>query len=187
MIPERRSRPIVFWIMMGLLGICVTVVIVCAKKPDPLYSRPPSEKPQAIRTYVPIIPKVSSVAVTPKEKPLDTKIPGWMKEYLSRPIQPIPATTLIFEYETNEIAADQDYKDRRVYITGIVSTIAKDILGDPYVTLGSGFPSVQCMFPRSHESLLASLKPGDTLSITCTGSGKTINVIMRDCEREGDG
>ena len=74
---------------------------------------------------------------------------------------------------------------RTIEVTGVVDTIAKDIMGDPYVTLGSGkefeFAHVQAMFPAGAAKQLAGLRKGQTLTVQCDCAGKVINVIGEDC------
>lgn len=64
----------------------------------------------------------------------------------------ISAATLIAAYEANEVAADEKFKGKLIEVTGVIDSIAKDIMGDLYVTLGSGkdfeVAHVQAMFPR---------------------------------------
>ena len=76
----------------------------------------------------------------------------------------ISAATLIAAYEANEVAADEKFKGKLIEVTGVIDSIAKDILGDPYVTLGSGkdfeIAHVQAMFPASAAKQLAGLRKG---------------------------
>lgn len=97
----------------------------------------------------------------------------------------LSAAALIAAYEANEVAADEKFKGKLIEVTGVVDTIAKDIMGDPYVTLGSDkefeFAHVQAMFPADAAKQLAGLRKGQTLTVQCTGGGKVINVIGHDC------
>jgi hypothetical protein len=97
----------------------------------------------------------------------------------------VSATQLILEYKDNEVSADQRYKGKRLRTNGIVSDIKKDILGDIYVTIGSGaefeIPEVQAYFPDSLESKAAGLRKGQELTVECNCEGLMINVQMKDC------
>jgi hypothetical protein len=97
----------------------------------------------------------------------------------------ISAATLIAAYEANEVAADEKFKGKLIEVTGVIDSIAKDILGDPYLTLGSGkdfeIAHVQAMFPASAAKQLAGLRKGQTITVQCDCAGKVMNVIGKDC------
>ncbi len=88
---------------------------------------------------------------------------------------------LLSAYEANEVSADQQFKGKRIKVMGIVSGISKDFLGNPYITMGRSIPMVQCMFPRSDEPYLATVKKDAVATPTCTVAGKLMNVILKDC------
>jgi len=97
---------------------------------------------------------------------------------------PITAFDLWRHYENNEIAADKAYKGRWLTITGQIDDIGTDLLNTPFVTFrrSSQIFSVQAMFTRGRdEDLLAGFNRMQTITITCRGSGKLGNVIVRDC------
>ena len=97
----------------------------------------------------------------------------------------VSASDLLEDYEANEVAADQRYKDRQLIVTGKIDTIGKDILDSMYVTLESGkefgITSVQCMFDDSNAASLAQLRKGATVTVSGTCNGKLGNVLLRDC------
>ncbi len=99
------------------------------------------------------------------------------------PVQKIAAKMLFSDYESNEIAADQKYKGKTLLVTGTVEDIGKDIMNTMYLTLtGDGpFANVQCFFGQSHESQLAGLRKGMTVSVKGQCDGKMMNVLMRGC------
>lgn len=91
---------------------------------------------------------------------------------------------LIKDYEENEVSADNTYKGKKIKVSGIVETIAKDIMDDSFVTIGAGgdefsLTSIQCYFEK--EGDLASLKKGDSLTVEGKGDGKVMNIILREC------
>ncbi|HMO77714.1 MAG TPA: hypothetical protein PKA42_02285 [Candidatus Paceibacterota bacterium] len=98
----------------------------------------------------------------------------------------IQATDLIADYRANEIAADSTYKGKTVQVTGVVGSIAKDILNNPYVTLknesGSTFESVQCFFSRADEASLANVSKDTRITLQGRVSGWSLSsVVIRDC------
>lgn len=96
----------------------------------------------------------------------------------------VQATALVAEYEDNEVAADNKYKDKKVTVTGKITSIAKDIADQPYVTLGTGndleLATVQCFF--KDDNILASLKKGQKITVTGTVEGKFMNVMLKGCK-----
>jgi hypothetical protein len=100
----------------------------------------------------------------------------------SEPATHVSAEALFRDYETNEIAADQKYKEAVLQVGGTIEDIGKDLIGTPYVTLSaSEFFNVQAMFPTSAEKDLAALRKGADIKVRCRGAGKLGNVILREC------
>lgn len=89
-------------------------------------------------------------------------------------------------YQENEVAADAQYEDKLVKITGTIGNIGKDILDDVYITIETGeyLQSVQCYFSDSEQiNTVATLKAGDTVTLIGRCSGLSItNVIIKGCE-----
>ena len=103
----------------------------------------------------------------------------------------VTAPVLVADYEANEVAADQKYKDRTLQVTGVINAIGKDLLSDMYVVLDGGQEfglwHVQCMFPDSEEQYLAHLQKGQSLTVTGRCEGKLGGVLLRECEIKGVG
>jgi hypothetical protein len=97
----------------------------------------------------------------------------------------VPVAELLLHYKSNEVAADQRFKGKRVRTTGVVSEIKKDIVDDIYVTIGTGaeleFPQVQAFFPDSLASKAAGLTSGQTITVDCDCEGLMMNVLMKEC------
>lgn len=100
----------------------------------------------------------------------------------ARAVIEISAAQLYEEYEANEIAADQKYKDKMLKVTGVVSSIGKDVLGSPYVVLTGGGEyevwGVQCTFSSAYEPQLAKLTKGQVVTVTGKCKGYLINVLL---------
>jgi len=94
----------------------------------------------------------------------------------------ITAAQLYAEYEANEIAADQKYKNKMLKVTGVLSSISKDILGSPYIVLTGGGEyevwGVQCTFSSAYEPQLAKLTKGQQVTVTGKCKGYLINVLL---------
>jgi len=103
-----------------------------------------------------------------------------VKEYIE-----VTAGKLYQDYRDNGVSADSKYKNNFVRMSGIVSSIDKDILDTPYVVLTNGSGSilgVQCMFSKSKESELSTLSKGQNITLTGKVNGNLIgNVIVEDC------
>lgn len=97
----------------------------------------------------------------------------------------VTAVELSQAYDNNKVAADTKYKDKVVEVSGIVDSIGKDILDDPYVTLKGRSTSlfgVQCMFSRASEGELANLSKGQSITLKGRVDGELIgNVLVRGC------
>lgn len=96
---------------------------------------------------------------------------------------PITAEQLYHSYNENEVAADRQYKENVLAVTGTVGEIGKDILNGPYVILQvGGGGAVQCSFGKEEEEDLALLKPGQQVTIKGRCSGRTLGVIgVKEC------
>ena len=95
----------------------------------------------------------------------------------------ISAGQLYSDYQANEIAADQRYKGRALQVTGMVDSIAADILGKPYIVLkgnSNDWWGVQITYPDTSEynNLLATVSKGQTLTVTGTCKGYLLNVLL---------
>lgn len=106
------------------------------------------------------------------------------KKTSTNPIS-VSASDLVSYYEANEIAADRQYKNRTVIVTGTVDHVGKDITDSMYVTLKGdkefGIFTAQCFFDDSWAPRLSTLRAGDTVTVSGRCDGKFGNVIIRDC------
>lgn len=93
---------------------------------------------------------------------------------------------LLSAYKTNGVAADGQYKDKWVRLTGRVDKVSKDITDTIYVTFKGSeqfqIESVQCFFDGKHTAKAASLRPGQTLTVVGKCTGKFGNVLVKECE-----
>ena len=96
----------------------------------------------------------------------------------------VSAEEMYREYERNEIAAEQKYKNSAVMVRGIVESIGRDILDTAYVVLSGGdsfLLGVQCYFDDSEAYSLASLSPGQRVTISGVVTGKLGNITVEGC------
>ncbi|WP_273005605.1 hypothetical protein [Chryseobacterium sp.] len=96
----------------------------------------------------------------------------------------ITASELYRAYEANEVSADEQYKGKKMAITGIVGNIGKDILDNPYLSLKVDyFQSVNCYFSDKNNKIISQISKGQKVIIIgeCTGLTLT-DVVVQDCE-----
>ena len=120
-----------------------------------------------------------SVAKVEKEKLKMEK----KKLYEQRKSQTISAKNLYANYEANEVSADQNFKGKTFYVTGIVDDIKKDFMGDIYVTLKTEkmFTWVNCYL--DDEKTAAKLRKGQRVTFKGECDGMVVTVVtMKDCE-----
>ena len=97
------------------------------------------------------------------------------------PVLTVSAVTLYNEYEANQVAADEKYKNKLVEITGVVDTIGKDIVDTPYISFyikPYQITTVQCMFSDKESAPLSSISKGQKLTVRGTVSGGTIGQVL---------
>ena len=90
----------------------------------------------------------------------------------------ISAEKLNNQYQENEVAADEKYRDQIVQVTGKVHSVDKmeHIFSGPTYTVNLdadefGIYQVQCEFSEEHQGDVAKLKKGKKVTIqgTCEG------------------
>jgi uncharacterized protein len=84
------------------------------------------------------------------------------------------------------VLADTKYKEKWVYIHGVVVRISKDFSDEPYVELlgTDEYETVHANFNKAAISQLAALRRGEQVSIMCRGKGMIINSPILDCARD---
>jgi hypothetical protein len=100
---------------------------------------------------------------------------------------PLPFETTAREiaaaYSENTVAADNQYKDQRFTVTGVISDINTDFTGTPVVILVGGqnpFLEPQAELIESDKQKAAGLKKGQTITLLCTGKGDIAKTPMMD-------
>lgn len=102
------------------------------------------------------------------------------------PVITVTALKLATAYKDNQVAADLEYKDKLVEITGTIDGIGKDILEDSYVTFEADqyaiINKVQAYFTKANEGQLVNLKKGQKITLRGRVEGGTFNIVVRDSE-----
>ncbi|ENY78057.1 hypothetical protein C206_08739 [Pseudomonas putida TRO1] len=96
-------------------------------------------------------------------------------------LESFTASEIAKAYSQNTYAADQTFKGRDFKVTGTVASINTDFRGKPYVTMKGGanrFQEPQFAIAESDEKFAVSLKPGDEITLACTGRGDVAKTPM---------
>lgn len=111
---------------------------------------------------------------TPTTKPKETE----------EDLETIEASKLIEDYKSNEIKADNLYKDKRFKIKGIVRNIS-EVLGNLTVLLSDedfAITEVSLKFKEKDKNVIAELNKGQTITVVGTVEGLGWDVDVKDCE-----
>lgn len=150
------SRIIGFgWLILSLL-----VVLGSSSTPTTASTAPVQQAPS------------SSTATAPAAVPAEQ-----LKSYTAKQVAS--------SYEENTVAADMQFKGKKVKVSGRITDINTDFLGRPYLVLAgtNDFLGPQFGFDKSEMSVMATLKKGATVNVICTGKGDVAKVPMfEDCE-----
>jgi hypothetical protein len=107
-----------------------------------------------------------------------------------KPVATLTADKLIGEYRSNEVGADQKYKDKPIQITGKVSGIKKAPLMGYYIGLGTAQEGeafdIMCfldMTDKPTADKAGQLKEGDTVTLIgkCEGRAAGLALYVRHC------
>ena len=106
---------------------------------------------------------------------------GW-----STPAITVQSHILYDEYRQNEIAADEQYREKVLEVEGVIESIEENFTGSIYVTLlvGGRFElgKVQCFFADRHMTQVAQLTKCQYVTIRGRCKGRALNVLLRNCE-----
>jgi len=93
------------------------------------------------------------------------------------------ARDIVLLFKSNEVRAEDDFRNRWCVVRGTIDSIGYDVLRTPYITLDAGDTlfQVQCMFSKSDAQVLHDLKKGDTVAVYARYMGKMGNVLFDQC------
>lgn len=122
------------------------------------------------------------VPVEPARTLRPDEVPGNAEEPAATAVD---LAAMLAEYKDNELRADGRYKGRVVLASGIVDDVKKDILGSPYITVGTGkafeIPTLQCSLAKDQVERASALSKGEKVSIEGKVKGLMMNVQADDC------
>jgi hypothetical protein len=93
------------------------------------------------------------------------------------------AAQLASAYDSNTVAADQQFKGKQYKVTGTVTAINTDFRGRPYITLQGGanqFMEPQFSFEDAKDPAIAKLQKGSRVTLACTGRGDIAKTPMSE-------
>lgn len=98
----------------------------------------------------------------------------------AKPIE-VSAAELHKAYSENEVKADAQYKGRDILLTGKVTKIEKDFMGDPYIGLASGQRFQDVLVYDLPVEVAINMNKGQTVSLNCRVSGRTLGNVHLNC------
>lgn len=109
-----------------------------------------------------------------------------IEDILKEKYQQIKGTTLYKDYDSNEVYADEKYKNKELMVTGAVNSVDKDFKGNAILILnGNGyFGHVVANFGESPEAIsaLSKIKKGSIQSMVCSVDGMFIRTVhLENC------
>ena len=98
----------------------------------------------------------------------------------------VSTQTLQTAYERNEVAADLAYKDKTLFVEGVVKSIDRSIGESYFIGLVGGsnpFMSPKASMADGFIQYLASLTKGTKIKLACKGGGMLIgSAMLKNCE-----
>lgn len=92
----------------------------------------------------------------------------------------VTARELFQAYKANEIAADGQFKDKKLEISGAVESIESDFSDEPVVQLKAGEFLENVHLKGLDKATAANLSKGQQIKAQCIGSGEAIGFPLLD-------
>ncbi|MCU0209591.1 hypothetical protein [Pseudomonas shahriarae] len=96
-------------------------------------------------------------------------------------LESFTASDIAEAYKLNTYAADMTFKGKNFKVAGTVASINTDFRGKPYITMKGGvnqFMEPQFALAESNQKFAAALKPGEKITLACTGRGDVAKTPM---------
>lgn len=161
---------------------------------EPRYEMPPAKSPDKAETAEsepPILlgapPEPAAIAEPPPEI---KEAAAQEHERREEELIIVTAGQMFAEYKTNAIAADARYQNQTVQISGIVDSVGRDMLDNPFVKLSSEDKEeiirIRCTFPPKSEDKLLKLTAGQKITVRGSYDGYLVNLLLKDCVLIGE-
>jgi hypothetical protein len=91
-------------------------------------------------------------------------------------------------YDSNEIAADNQYKGKKLLVSGTIDSIEKDVMDAGFLMLRAGNPvGVRAELKSEAMVEAASFARGQKIDLVCTGGGRVAGIAnLDDCQPYSD-
>ena len=96
----------------------------------------------------------------------------------------VTADQLFDAYDANEVAADREYKGKKLQVHGTVHSVSSDFMDRAVVSLKTSneFSPVRATGDKAFTRTAASLAKGSSVVLRCTGDGEIIgSPTLDDC------
>ena len=96
----------------------------------------------------------------------------------------VRATKLFRDYHANEVAADAEYKDKKLQVLATIASIDKDMTDSIVLRLNSGneFEDVNANLADGQDAKAATLSKNSEILLICTGGGMILeSPVLDDC------
>lgn len=120
---------------------------------------------------------------------VETLIEGGVGDFKLNDIgieQTITAIELSKAYHRNEVAADNDFRDKTLLIKGTVTSIDKDFADNVILKLQGKqlFMGVMAYMKETDIADVAHMQKGQKIALVCEGKGMVIgNAVVRNCRQ----
>lgn len=139
----------------------------------------------ALAMIATIAAKPDKSAASPTEKPASSPVIAPAVTPPQQAAISVTATQLFSDYQANEVAADDKYKDTNLRVSGTVHSIDKDATDSIVIRLSTPneFMSVAAEVDDSQKAAAKALKKGQNLVVACKGGGMVIgSPQLRNCK-----
>ncbi|MCT9265070.1 OB-fold putative lipoprotein [Acinetobacter baumannii] len=98
----------------------------------------------------------------------------------------VTASQLLNAYKNNEVAANQQFKDKTLLVSATVNSIEAGLTDEPYLTLKAGgeyeFNMPQAHLAKEEQNKAANLSKGQKVKLLCTGNSEIAGTpMLADC------
>lgn len=167
----KKFFKVLMYVILGIIGLFIILFIATISGNSDYEPLPEKELSRAEKD------SIAKIELTKRIDELEKQI-EYQENYTW------DANNLLHYFEQNEVKADNNFKNKKVYIKGKIQDFGKDVVNRPYITIGlyDYVSSVQCVFPENSSSIIAELQKGQNVVVKGVCKGKLLNVLFEDCE-----
>lgn len=162
----KKKRGCGFWILVGL-GVLVALAIIGSLLPEPTPEQKAAREAEKQQ-------QIQADATEEKAK----------REAVRASAIKVTARELFRAYDANEAAAQQQYGDRLLEVTGIVDGVDLDFSDEPFVKLRTDnqFMSAQAQLVEADQPKSTELSKGQKVVLLCNDVSEIAGMpMLKDC------